>query len=208
MEARVGRINHETTRIECDGISVGGRFLPPFQLEAGGAICLHVEHCPIPWYEGLLQALKGETVHSGLRVLGSAAYLARPMPRRRWFGRWNDSSAQQWLISEGGLSEFQASSVLKLVGVPPELRIGWMGWNERTLLALEACFLKPPSVVIIDTAGNDPSGVELILNRTATRPVELALIYVKTILRESEPCLPGGRCLEVAVNPPVTVAVE
>lgn len=110
-------------------------------------------------------------------------------------------------MSERGLTSTEAESVLDLVGEPADMSIGRIGWNERTLLALEACLLRPPDVLVFDTCGNDWDTAYRIFDRLASRTPQFALLYLKTRFEPEDPCLPGAVCLEVLpARAPATIA--
>jgi hypothetical protein len=198
MNSEGKRVDDSTPLVESLGLTVAGYFVPPFRLARGNGVCLHVSAADRAWYEEILPVLTGKVAHVGLRVHGSLGYLDRPVPRRGWLGRLKDPFAADWLTKEKGLMASEASRLLDRTSVPAGMRIGRLGWNERTLLALEVSLLHPPDVLVFDTAGNDPAGVHRVWNRLADRPPDLALVYLKTVLKSSEPCLPGGRCFVVS----------
>jgi hypothetical protein len=208
MDGDGTRLDSGPLRLECLGFTAGGYALPPFQLRAGEAVCLQIEPSPVAWYDGLLAVLRGEASHPALRWHGSVAYLERPMPRRGWFGRRKDCTAREWLLSEKGLTPAEVVSVLDRAHVSPEMRVGWLGWNERTLLALEACLLRPPDILLFDTAGNDPLGIRRLFDRLADRPAGLAVMYLKTVLDTRSPCYPAKACLEIAARPLAIASAE
>jgi hypothetical protein len=65
------------------------------------------------------------------------------------------------------------------------------------MLALEACLLHPPGLLVITTAGNDVLTIQHLFGRLSSRPPNMALIYLKTRHETDDPCLPGGTCLEI-----------
>jgi hypothetical protein len=208
MDEQITTANPTPLRFECQGCRVDDHWIPPFQLHAGEAICLHILPGFFTWHDTLVPALRGEKDLSGLRVHGKVEYLARPTPQRGWFGRRRDSSAHDWLTLQKGLSEPEAEQILERVRVPGDVRIGWMGWNERTLLAVEAILCRPLDVLIFDTAGNDPFGSRHLVDRLTSRPENLSLIYLKTVNHPDVPCLSGSTCLEIRAQPIETAFVE
>jgi hypothetical protein len=195
-------------RLECDGLSNGTFSVPPFRVRIGEAICLHVL-LPSPiWQEKVLPIFSGQRVHPGLRLFGTVVYLGRPIPRRRWWGGRHFPSARDWLTSEKGLTFEEAANALRPIDLPPDLSVGRIGWNERTLLALEACLLRPPELLVFDTCGNDSLTAHRIFERLASRPPELSLIYLKTRHEMDDPCLPGASCLELVRSPLLETSLE
>jgi hypothetical protein len=208
MVTRNGPLETPAPRLECAGFTIGDFSVPPFNVRAGQALCVHIPPALTAGREELLAILTGRVGHAALRFFGSVGRLDRPMPWRRWWGGLFDPPVRNWLIGERGLTPEEAAGVLDRVALPATLRIGRVGWNERTLLALEACLLHPPDLLIFDTAGNDPLGVQRVFERLVSRPPSLALAYMKTAWGVDEPCLPGAACLAVACRSLQTTAVE
>lgn len=194
--------------LECTGLTVGGTIIPPFSLRAGQALCLHVLLAPVEWYDTLPPLLTGRTANSNIRMYGSAGYLERPVPYRRWWGSLHDPAAADWLRREKGLTAAAAERVLDATGVPGKLRVGRLGWNERTLLALEAWLVKPRDLLVFDTGGNDPCGTRQVFDRLANRPTALALLYLKTTSNCEKLCLPDATCVALLTGKLQTVAGE
>jgi hypothetical protein len=188
-------------QVECLGLAVGRYALPPFSLRAGEALCLHVHHTEPPWYDTLRPLLSGTIAHPALRFAGVVEYLQRPMPRRRWWGPLRNPRAGGWLTDDRGLSSAEAEAVLQRLSLAPEDRIGVIGWSERTMLALEACLLRPPDLLAFDTAGQNVDGIRRVFDRLTSRPAGLALVYLKTYHGGDHPCLPGAACLDLALTP-------
>jgi hypothetical protein len=196
-----GPLNMPEVRLECDGLTVRDFFLPPFRVEAGQSVCLHVLLPSPKWQEELVPILSGRIAHPGMHLHGSIAYLERPLPRRRWWGKRYSPSAGDWLTTEKGLTSTEAAAVLSLVGEPGDLSVGAIGWNERTMLDLEACLLRPPDLLVFDTCGNDWLTAHRIFERLASHTPSFALLYLKTPQRPDGPCLPGAVCLEMVCVP-------
>ena len=194
--------------MECFGLELAGSILPPFELHAGEALCLHIEHSTIPWYEGILKLLRGDISDPQLRVDGQVRYLERPMPGRGWFGRRKNMLPGNWLVNEVKLSPTEANRILNQLNVNPDLRIGWMGWNERTLLALEAYFVHSPDLLVFDTSGNDYQGIHTVFSRLDSRPPSMAVIYLKTNPGSMSPCFAGAKCIDLAIPAKYAISGE
>jgi hypothetical protein len=83
-----------------------------------------------------------------------------------------------------------------------------LGWNERSFLALGAWLVRPPDVLVLDVAGNDPLGAGRVLDRLGSRPPGLALVYLKTQYEAGSACLPGGTCISLMLRPVQTAVAE
>jgi hypothetical protein len=202
-----GRFDMPEIRLECDGLTTRDFSLPPFRVQAGQSVCLHVRLSTSIWHENLKPMLSGRIAHPALHLHGPVSYLERPMPRRRWWGKMYNPSAGKWLTAERGLTSSEAEAVLDLVREPADMSIGRIGWKERTLLALEAILFRPPDLLVFDTCGNDWETIYHIFDRLASRQPQFALVYLKTRLEREDPCLPGAVCLEVVrADAPATIA--
>lgn len=193
-----GRFEMPEVGLECDGFTTQDFSLPPFRVQAGQGVCLHIRLPTAIWHEILKLMLSARIAHPALHFHGRVHYLERPMPRRRWWGKMYSPSAEKWLTTEAGLTSSEAEAVLNVIDEPADMSIGLFGWKERTLLALEAALLRPSDLIVFDTMGNDLETIYHIFNRLASRQSQFALVYLKTRLEPEDPCLPGAVCLEVA----------
>jgi hypothetical protein len=196
-----GRLDLPAVRLECLGLTVRDFFVPPFRVEASQSVCLHVRLPSPKWQEELVPILSGKVAHPAMHLYGAISYLERPMPRRRWWGGWRSPTAGDWLTAVKGLTSAEATAVLSLIGEPADMSVGRIGWNERTMLDLEACLLRPPDLLVFDTCGNDYLGIQRIFERLASRTPQLALVYLKTRFEKEDPCLPGAVCIEMTRAP-------
>ena len=208
MVTNNGQPDGRALRLECAGLTVGDFSVPPCTVLSGQAVCLHVPPVQAPGREQLLALLAKRAAHPALRFFGSVRYLTRPMPRRRWWGGLYNPPVRDWLIYENDLAPQETANILERLALSPHLRIGRAGWNERTMLALEACLLRPPDLLIFDTAGNDPLATQQVFERIVTRPRPLAVVYLKLQSNQDELCLPGAACLAVTCHALQVAAVE
>jgi hypothetical protein len=208
MSAGSGQIDSGMLCLECLGLTVGRFVVPHFRLYRGESVCLHIGPTDDDWYEQMLPVLTGKRSHPSFRIHRSIASLERPVPRRRWFRRPKYTSAQDWLIRDKGLTAAEANGILDRLSIPPAAWVEWQGWKERTLLALEACLLRPPDVLVIDTAGNGPDSIQMMFERLTARPSGLALLYLKNLTIPPLACLPDARCLEITTPVLQTANVE
>lgn len=194
---RHGPFDGQEVRLECDGLTTRHFSVPPFRVQEGQTVCMHVPLGKAIWYDNLVPVLDGRIAHPALYLHGTVSYLERPMPQRRWWGGWRSPSAGDWLTAEKGLTATQATAILGSVDLPADMSVGRIGWRERTIIALEACLLRPPDLLVFDTCGNDCFTIPHIFERLASRQPRFALLYMKTRFEKEDPCLPGAVCLEV-----------
>ena len=182
--------------IECAGLTIEDCLLPPFCLHTGEGLCVHVA-TPSPWWQdNLVPVLTGNRPRPELVLHGAVSYLERPRAERRWWGRLANPTVAEWLVAARGLQMSETAKALERVGLSGDIPMGSVGWNERTLLALEGWLARPTNALVFDTAGNDPRGEQRVMERVAARPECLTLIYLKT--SASTMCLPGSACIRLA----------
>ena len=208
MEASIRQAQTARPCLQSFGLTVGGLFVPPFSLRSGESLCLHVGPSTIPWYDGLLPLFTGKATHPGLQIRGSVRYLERPMPRRRWWGRLDDPSISAWLLNEARIDPERMNDILARLAVTPDVRIGYLGGDPRTILALEAVLAHPPNLLVFDTAGNSPQAIQEVFGRLSSRPPEMALTYLKLLHNPDAPCVPGAVCLDLVAETKPLLAVE
>lgn len=206
---RNGHLDLPELRLECAGLtagdfSVGDFSVPSFQVQAGQAVCLHVPPSWRIWHAILIPILSGRKAHPALRLHGPVSYLERPMSRRRWWGLLHSPSVGHWLTVEKGLTSAEAAAILRMVDVPADLSIGRLGGSERMILAVEACLLRPPGLLVFETIGHGPETIQYVFERLASRPLSVALIYLKIRPGAEDPCLPDATCLKMVRAPSPT----
>lgn len=198
---RNGHLSGQEVRLECDGLSSRYFCVPPFRVQEGQTVCLHVPLGKAIWYENLVPILDGRIAHPALHLHGCVSYLERPMPQWRWWRGWRSPPVGDWLTVEKGLTSTEATAVLGAVDLPADLSVGRIGWRERTLIALEALLLRPPDLLVFDTCGNDCFTIPHIFARLASRTPQFALLYLKTRFEKEVPCLPGAVCFKCVRAP-------
>jgi hypothetical protein len=179
-------------RIACDGLTVGRLFLPPFQLHVGEYVCLRlpVEADFTKEKRLLVEYLTGARRASALSLFGVVQLVEPPVPRRGFLGLLRNPRMEAWLVRRG-LSLEEARDIARRHGIPVHQRIGATGWNERTLVALEAALALPGDVLVFELAGNDPQGVERAHQIVASRMNGRAIVEVTHVLDDRWLCCPS-----------------
>lgn len=189
-------------RFACESVPLDGLRLPPFQLHAGEALCLHLP--PLKTWterEQLVKALAGPDPVEGLTRLGRIIYAEPPQGRGGLCGLWPSPRIVDWLCRRAGLDAAEAREVVTRLGLSETRRVSHVAMNPRTLLGLEAAYARGAEVVLFSTAGCDPLGTraafEMVLARLH-RCSAIHLSYPYTVNDEVQrACLPGARCVEV-----------
>lgn len=207
MRAAREQVGAEAPGIRCHGLTMGDFSVPPFGVRAGDRLCLHVHHGDTPWYEVCRPLLSGKVPHPALQITGNVQYLDRMIVYRRWWGMLYNPTALDWLTKRIGLAPDEATALLQRLGFRSDLWVRFLGLNERTFLAVEAVLARPPDVLAFDTAGNDLYGIRHIHERLSTGRPDLAIVFVKTNLKDT-PCFPGAACLDVGAPHSSVIVAE
>jgi len=188
--------------VACDGISVETLEIPPFQLNAGECLCMHVSG-PAFSLEGsqLVRAFTGQKPVRGLNILGCIRYAEPPRMRTGLFGYFYQPRVMAWLRQSGNLADRAARVVLQRLGLGAEQRICQLAMNPRTLLSLEAAWARGAEGIVFTTVGCDLPGTESVFEAVAQRLDRCPAIYLSFPYvsngTSGRTCFPGARCIEL-----------
>lgn len=155
--------------VRCDGTHVGDLHLPAFELRSGDYLCLHLPGPASATEEKLLiQVLTGGERVQGLRVTGRMQMAVPPVGRRWPLGYFDRRRrAEDWLRRKAQVTSEQAALILDRLKIPRGTRIGYLAWNPRNLLALEAAWAGGAEGVLFSNIGCDPMGIRTIRQSVA-----------------------------------------
>jgi hypothetical protein len=187
------------TRIECVGARFGALWLPPFTCRDGEFVCLHVPELGVQDGYMLSHVLVGQTQLEGLRVDGPALYVDRPVPQRGFLGFLRNPKIGSWLVRQPGVASNDALALLSRYDVQPELRIGQMGWNTRSLLALETAFYSPARLIVFATWGLADVSIREMYAVVEAKLRDRAILHVSLAGEVQRACYPGAKCIELAL---------
>lgn len=148
--------------IQCDGITVAGMEVPPFELRSGEMVCLHMPCLPSPAWDEFVEAITGKKKIAGLRIEGQVRWAERAQPRRGLAALFRQPYAEDWLQAAAHISAPDARALVTSLGLPLRQKLGSLGGNWRLLLALEAAYACKVDVIVYSTAGCDPMGVKAV----------------------------------------------
>jgi hypothetical protein len=189
--------------VSCEGVSIASLAIPPFRLQTGTLVCLHM---PGPACseeeEQVIQALTGKRQVPGLYLFGRVAWArpARPL-RVGLFGLFSQDRSDDWLVRAAGVSRAEAGAVLARLGLRPTWAIRHLPLTPTTLLGLEAAWAGGAEALVFLTAGLDPSGREAVYQSVAARLGQCAAIHLSYPFlqngQKQRSCLPTAHCIEV-----------
>jgi len=193
--------------LACEGVSIGTLWLPPFELKAGEAICLHMpSQVSQADQESMQDALTGKQILPGLRLYGKVVW-AKPATNPRNFfgllriGRLTQPRPADWLSREAGVLSAEANAIVTRLGLQPEWKLCQLAYNPRTLLGLEAAWARGANVVLFSARGCDPVGIQQVQQAVLSRLERCAAIELcDPKNQEGAVCghfLAGANCIEL-----------
>lgn len=189
-------------RFACEGVLLDGLQLPPFQLHAGEALCLHLPRLKT-WSERaqFVKALAGPDPVEGLTRLGRIIYAEPPEGHGGLRGLWPSPRVVDWLRRRAGMDAAIAQEVVTRLGLSETWRVSHMAMNPRTLLGLEAAYARGAEVILFTTVGCDPLGTKAAFDTVLARLERCSAIYLSYPYTVNgavqRACLPGACCVDV-----------
>src|SRR5437764_11186526 len=139
-------------RISCESIIVGGLSLPPFQLESGELICLHMPCLAYSQEERqIIDLLTGESPARGLSIFGRILFADPPEFRAGLLSIFRRPRIGDWLQKKAGISVAQASVIAKNLGLESNEQICRLEGTPKGRLGLEAAWARGPDGIVYST---------------------------------------------------------
>ncbi len=186
----------------CHGLTVSSIRIPPFELNAGDFICLHMPCSPFSHEEDEVVAVfTGEHPLSGCRPFGRIRRAFAPVCRGGVMGIFRRPRAVSWLCHSAALSRAEARAVLARNGLTLDARLCELAGTPKTLLGLEAAWALGAEGIVFRTVGLDPLGVRAVYSVVSGRLNQCAALHLSYAFeqngRAGRECYPGGSCNEL-----------
>jgi len=185
--------------ISCEGVTIGGLRLPPFKLESGELICLHMPCLANSKEERqIIQLLTGELPARGLSLFGRILFAEPPEFRSGLLSLFRRSRVGDWLQKKGGVSLAQAVVITDGLGLETSEQICRLEGSLKVRLGLEAAWALGPQAIIFSTVGCERLPLlEAVLSHVDQCPaIHLSYPFWNQGQRKRE-CHPRARCIEV-----------
>lgn len=170
------------TRLTCEGLRAGALMLPPFEVRAGELVKLQFPRSTPDTArarrEVLGQLCAAADACGPVRACGVVAALETPRTRSAVRELFHRQRAVEWFCRQTGLSRAVALPSLKRIDLPPDVPVSSLAGTPRRLLALQAVLARGADVVVFDTAGLDPLGIQTLLQAVSERLGESAALYL------------------------------
>jgi hypothetical protein len=192
-------------RISCDGVSAGPLWIPPFRLESGELVCLHMPCLSYSQEERLvIRLLTGELSDPNISHNGRIFLADGPTCRAGFFGLFRRPRVGTWLQKKAEISAPEAQAIATRLGLHSD-QICRLAGNPRAQLGLEAAWARRADALIFSTVGLDPLGrrslFEAVLSRIGQCPAIHLSFQYWTQGRLERFSHPRARCIEVAQRP-------
>ena len=192
-------------RISCDGVSAGPLSIPPFRLESGELVCLHMPCLSDSKEERLvIQLLTGELSDPNLVHNGRIFLADGPTCRAGFFGLFRRQRVRAWLKKKAGISAPEAQAIATRLGLHSD-QICRLPGNPRAQLGLEAAWARRADALIFSTVGLDPLGRKSLFEAVLLRIDQCPAIHLSfqywTQGRLERLCHSRARCIDVTQTP-------
>lgn len=195
-------------QLSCEGFALGAFWVPPFQLNTGVVVCLHLPFSPDSTEAArLIQILTGARSEPGVHAFGHLVY-AQPAQGKRahWASLFREETVREWLHRSAQDPLSSEEDFFSRFGIQASWKVSQLGYNQRLLLSLEAAFQNRADAIIFSTVGGDPTGYSLAVEwfswrrERAVSGIYLSFPFVQNG-RPRRFCFPGGTCVDVSIQP-------
>ena len=193
----------ERARISWEGGNIGRLSIPPFRLEVGDLVCLHMPCLSDSEEEHLVvRVLIGELSQPGLSISSRVLLADPPVFRAGLFSIFRRPLVRDWLRHKAGISSSEARAIAESLGLKPDEQICRLAGNPRAMLGLRAAWASGAGAIIFSTVGCDYSGVKALYEAVLSHIDQCPAIHLSyaywTQGRRERFCHPRARCLEVS----------
>ena len=192
-------------RISCQGVCAGPLWIPPFRLESGELVCLHMPCLCFSEEERLvIQLLTGELSNPNISQNGKIVLADGPSCRAGLFGLFRRQRVGAWLRKKAGISAHEAQAIAARLGLHSD-QICRLAGNPKAHLGLEAAWARKADGLIFSTVGLDGLGRKSLFEAVLSRIDQCPAIHLSyeywTQGRLERSCDPRARCIEVTQTP-------
>jgi hypothetical protein len=185
--------------ISCEGVTIGGLRLPPFQLESGQLICLHMPCLANSKEEHqVIQLLTGDMPARGLSISCRVLFAEPPEFRSGLLSLFRRPRVGRWLQKKAGVSPTEATVIANRLGLETSEQICRLEGSPKVRLGLEAAWARGAQAIIFSTLGCERLPLlEAVLSHIDQCPaIHLSYPFWNQGQRRRE-CHPRARCIEV-----------
>lgn len=152
-----------TNRLVCDGMTIDRYFIPPFAVNRGEAVRLQFpsERNGVAAKYRFRDLLLSSS--NAIHPSGTIEVPANPQPGIALLELFHKRTAVEWLRRHAKLSIREAENLLDKVEIGPDTPLCTLAGTPRMLIGIQAAFAAKPAVLVFDTAGLDPLGVQRVL---------------------------------------------
>ena len=173
------------------GTQVGKVYLPTFNLKVGNFICIH---WLLPYNsieEKLLDDLLFKKKNLPSFKVGCKIARIKPIPLENNF--WhilfnNKKNIFEFLSNKLDKNLVDLERVCKQIGIDTYAKIYSLSLTQRVLVSIEVSYYQKYKIILLDTAGLDPVGVQRIYQSISEKLDQIAVLHL------SYPTIPQRNC--------------
>ncbi|MBW3539273.1 MAG: hypothetical protein KY476_03310 [Planctomycetes bacterium] len=177
-----------TPQLFCSGVLLGRFVVPAFKVRVGDLLKLEFPDSAAGEGQTFVNMLSrpGDRGPVTASAHVEAVRFASESAVRRLLRR---QRAADWLRSQTGMKPVEADSLVASLGIDPHARLASLAGTPRWLLGFQAALAAGADIIVFQTAGLDPLGVERALSAVDHQRNRIGAVYVSRSerLHVSEP---------------------
>ena len=189
-------------QIKCKGFKIGNVYIPEFEVKTGQLLCFHWPLIKSLEEQLFLEVLLGTKTEININVLGKITKVNVPSYRK--IGIFSDflyrQNIKKFLMKFGDISDTEVNKILQKLHIAPYGFIGSISLTTRIWLGLEIAWINSPDVILFDTRGLDPLGIETICQAVSKRLDACAAIHFSYPTISKRICCSQSQCIEIQSN--------
>ncbi len=191
---KVNGLAMSEVKITCKGFKMGNVYIPEFEVKKGQLLCFHWPFCHKSLEaEHFFEVLLGTKTEMNIYVLGKITKVNIPYEKNPFYRK----SIKKFLMKFGNISAYRASNILQKLHIAPHNFIGSISLTKKILLGLEIAWVNSPEVVLFETGGIDPLGIETICQAVSERLDTCAAVHFSYPTIPRRICCSQSQCIEI-----------
>ncbi|MDM8561918.1 hypothetical protein QUF54_01025 [Candidatus Marithioploca araucensis] len=181
---------------------MGNVYIPKFEVKKGQLLCFH-------WpllnnsleKEHFFEVLLGTKTEMNISVLGKISKVNIPYEKKGIFSDFlYRKSIKKFLMKFGHISDEAVSHILQKRHISPHHFIGSISLTKKILLGLEIAWVNSPDVVLFETRGLDPLGIETICQAVSEKRETCAAVHFSYPTIPKRICCSQSQCIEIKAS--------
>lgn len=184
--------------IICSGIKIGSIYIPKFKARKGQLLCFH---WPLPG-EGLEEKhfrkmLLGTATEVNLQIFGKTINVAKLLYNDSTFKYTYQQSIEKFLLEFGNINIEIVNNILMKLNIIPHSFIDSVSLTTKILLGIELAWLDFPDILLFETSGLDPLGINTVCEAILEKLDICTFIHLSYPTYPTRLCCSQSQCIEI-----------